>query len=645
MNNNPTLYLTTLKHHFGYDAFRGIQLDIIESIATGRDTLGLMPTGGGKSITFQVPALTMDGVCLVVTPLISLMIDQVEHLRRRGIKAEAIHSGLPHNEIQRILDNTIYGAVKFLYVSPERLSSQLFQSKLYYMKVCFVTVDEAHCISQWGYDFRPSYLQINQLRKLIPDAPILALTATATPEVIDDIQEQLSFKERNVFRMSFQRENISYVVRNTNDRLSEMIHIIRSVSGSTIIYTRNRKHAHELAELLTDQGILSTYYHAGLPSEIKQEHQSSWQRDECRVIVATNAFGMGIDKPDVRLVIHYDCPDSLEAYFQEAGRVGRDGKRSYAVLLYDNQVRRSLQKRLNYSFPNKDDIRTVYDHLAYFFDLANESGQGMRRLFNLELFCIRFHHYPSMVEGALRILQNAGYIEYEADPDSQPRVKILVGRDDLYDINYLSSDEELVIMTLMRYYGSLFSEFTYINEQRIAEAAGFAIQNTNGKKTTGEARLRNILIGLSQRHIIQYIPRSHHPIITYTQQRIPSERLTFPKAIYETLRDQAEKRINSVLHYAESSTTCRSLLLLSYFGEKDSKPCEQCDVCLSERTTKDNNSLKERIIQYLSDEKPHTISDLLSIGIDRNKLSTILGELRQEELIANEGPYIRLADT
>ena len=412
-------YQSILRQYWGYDDFRGIQREIIESIGSGNDTLGLMPTGGGKSITFQVPALAQEGTCIVITPLIALMKDQVDNLRRRGIRAAAIYSGLTHEEIITTLENCIFGGIRILYVSPERLSSELFQTKLRHMKVSFITVDEAHCISQWGYDFRPSYLEIAKIRKLLPGVPVLALTATATPQVVEDIQEKLGFPPANqteekphVFRMSFERKNLAYVVRNTADKREELIHILSSMKGSAIVYARSRRRTKEFADFINEAGITATFYHAGLDSVVKDDRQKAWQEDKVRVMVATNAFGMGIDKPDVRLVIHIDSPDSIEAYFQEAGRAGRDGLKAYAVLLYNNADQRKLEKRIADTFPEKDYIREVYEHLAYFYQIGVGSGYNHTFEFNIDQFCHTFHHFPIQVDSALKILTRAGYIEY-----------------------------------------------------------------------------------------------------------------------------------------------------------------------------------------------------------------------------------------
>ena len=443
-------YLDILHKYWGYPDFRGIQREIIESIGAGKDTLGLMPTGGGKSLTFQVPALAQEGVCIVLTPLIALMKVQVEHLRHKGITAAAIYSGMSRDAIVTTLENCIFGGVKLLYISPERISSDLFQIKLKHMKVSFITVDEAHCISQWGYDFRPSYLQIAVIRKLVPNVPILALTATATPDVIDDIQERLGFTEKNVFRMSFERKNLVYVVRQAEDKEAEMVHILQSIPKTAIVYCRSRKRTKEIAQLLMQYGISATWYHAGLEPAVKDQRQSEWQHDKVRVIVATNAFGMGIDKADVRVVVHMDCPSSLEAYFQEAGRAGRDGQKAYAVLLYNGHDNRTLQKRVEDTFPPKEYVQQVYEHLAYFYQIGVNSGEGCTFEFPIDKFCATFKHFPIRANAALILLQRAGYIDYEPNPDNNARVRFLLRRDDLYRLDSLSEKENDVVISLGR---------------------------------------------------------------------------------------------------------------------------------------------------------------------------------------------------
>lgn len=579
-------FQSILQKYWGYPDFRGIQRNIIESIASGRDTLGLMPTGGGKSITFQVPALAQEGVCIVITPLIALMKDQVQHLREHGILADAIYADKSRSEILQTLDNAIFGGVKILYVSPERLASEMFQTKLRHIHVSFITVDEAHCISQWGYDFRPSYLQIASIREMKPGIPILALTATATPEVVDDIQERLHFKEKNVFKMSFERKNLAYVVREAEDKQGEMIHILQSVGGSAIVYARSRKRTKEMAQLLSQQGITATFYHAGLDPDVKDQRQKAWQKDEVRVMCATNAFGMGIDKPDVRVVIHIDCPDSLEAYFQEAGRAGRDGQKSYAVLLYNKHDELKLCKRVDDTFPPKELIQDIYEHLAYFYQIGVGSGQGKTFEFDIEKFCVTYKYFPTKVDAALRILERSGYLHYEDNPDGKARVMFLLGRNDLYQLDQLAPSQDAVVTALLRSYGSLFVDLTYIDETMIARQAELTIQ-----------QVYFALKSLAARHIIQFIPRRKIPFISYTRDRVDGDKVVIPKEVWESRRKQYEKRIKSMIRYAKNDEVCRSKQLLAYFGEENDRDCKQCDVCLADQTEEREKELRRKVAE------------------------------------------------
>ena len=626
-------YQEILKQYWGYDDFRGIQREIIESIGSGHDTLGLMPTGGGKSITFQVPALCQDGTCIVITPLIALMKDQVNNLRRRGIRAAAIYSGLTREEIVITLENCIFGDIRILYVSPERLASDLFQTKLRHMRVSFITVDEAHCISQWGYDFRPSYLQIAQIRKLVPNAPVLALTATATPAVVQDIQQKLSQKDTNfnVFRMSFERKNLAYVVRHAPDKREQLIHILKSVKGSAIVYARSRRRTKEYAELLTEAGISATFYHAGLDSAVKDERQRGWQQDKVRVMVATNAFGMGIDKPDVRLVIHIDCPDSIEAYFQEAGRAGRDGRKAYAVLLYNDADQRKLEKRIADTFPEKDYIRKVYEHLAYFYQVGVGSGYNHIFEFNIDQFCHTFRHFPIQADAALKILDRAGYIEYTEEQDNQARVMFTIGRDDLYRLENTSPNEEKVITAMLRNYGGLFTDYNFIDESFIAQQTQLEPQ-----------QVYMTLKGLSQRHILHFIPQKKTPYIRYTQRREDMEHVQIPPSVYEERKAQFEERIHAMINYAKDDAVCRSRQLLRYFGEESDHDCHQCDVCLSHRSEglvsePRMNEAMERILALLDDGQPHPLIELRDLQLPVDELDAALTYLLKEE-------YIRQSD-
>lgn len=593
-----------LQKYWGYPDFRGIQAEIVGSIAGGNDTLGLMPTGGGKSITFQVPALSMEGVCVVITPLIALMKDQVANLKRRNISAEAIYTGIPRQEIDRILDNSVFNAVKFLYVSPERLSSPIFQQKLSRMKVCFITVDEAHCISQWGYDFRPSYLKIADIRKLQPDVPILALTATATPRVVDDIQQRLSFKKTNVFRMSFERRNLQYIVRTTDNKENELLHILRRVEGSAIVYTRSRQGTQDISALLNAEGISALNYHAGLTNLDKDVRQESWQEGDTRVMVATNAFGMGIDKPDVRIVIHMDFPDSIEAYFQEAGRAGRDGKRAFAVLLNDSADAQRMLRRIPETYPKLEYIRKVYDHLGSFFQIAVGDGENTTREFNLDKFCINFHHFPVQAESALRLLTHAGYIDYREPDEGVSRLIFVMTRDELYQQRLSSPKLDNVLTAVLRIYCGVFSDYVNIEEDRIGKACGLSSRE-----------VYEVLKQLTFQRVINYVPKKNTAYITYTQRRDDGCHLYFAPAIYKDRLEQYEKQIQAMISYATDDSECRSKTLLAYFGEEANHNCGGCDVCLSQRRpTIDIGQIKKEILQILADKRPHSTQDFAHIG-------------------------------
>ena len=642
MNN----YREVLQKYWGYDDFRGIQREIIESIGNGHDTLGLMPTGGGKSITFQVPALCSEGTCIVITPLIALMKDQVQHLRHRGIRAAAIYSGLSREEIITTLENCIFGGITILYVSPERLSSELFRTKLRHMKVSFITVDEAHCISQWGYDFRPSYLQIADIRKDLPGIPVLALTATATPLVVKDIQEKLSrksdyseyedyseYSDFNVFKMSFERKNLAYVVRRATDKRQELIHILESVKGCAIVYARSRRHTKEVAELLCEASISATFYHAGLDTSVKDQRQRDWQEDKVRVMVATNAFGMGIDKPDVRLVLHIDCPDSLEAYFQEAGRAGRDGRKAYAVLLYNDADHRKLDKRISDTFPEKDYVRKVYEHLAFFYQVGVGSGYHATFEFNIDKFCHAFRHFPIQVDSALKILNRAGYIEYTEEQDNQARVMFTISRNELYRLENVTPNEEKVITALLRNYGGLFVDYNFIDEGFIASQCGLQPQ-----------QLYMILKNLSEKHILHFIPQKKTPYVRYLQRREETENVQLPPVVYEERKAQFRERIHAMINYATNDHVCRSRQLLRYFGEEDSHDCHQCDVCLSPTHDQASESIStseaHAILELLADGKPHHITEILDIQLPTEQLNAALEYLLREEYIFQEDGFL-----
>lgn len=632
-------YQSILKRYWGYDDFRGIQREIIESIGSGHNTLGLMPTGGGKSITFQVPALAKEGVCIVITPLIALMKDQVYNLRKRGIHAAAIFSGMSHDDILTTLENAIFGAIKILYVSPERLSSELFRAKLRHMKVSFITVDEAHCISQWGYDFRPSYLEIADIRHELPGIPVLALTATATPTVVKDICDKLKShfdpKEEpfRIFRMSFARSNLAYIVREAADKHDELIHILNNVEGTAIVYVRSRRRTKEVSDLLNESGISATFYHAGLDNTVKDDRQKAWQSDQVRVMVATNAFGMGIDKPDVRVVIHIDCPDSIEAYFQEAGRAGRDGQKSYAVLLFNDNDQRKLMKRISDTFPEKDYVRKVYDHLAYYYQVATGSGYNSMFEFNIDDFCHRFRHFPIQVHSALKILNRAGYIEYIEEQDTQARIMFCLTRDQLYRLKHTDADEERIITTLLRNYGGLFVDYCFIDE-------GFIAHETSLTKP----QLYLTLKGLEQKRILNFIPQKRTPYIRYMQRREDSEHLLFPPDVYDHLKKRYEERIHAIIAYTQAEKQCRSRLLLHYFGEEDSDDCGMCDICLSKNKTLTNREAEKeaerQILQLLSDQQSHHVTQLRKIPLPYEQIEEALERLLLEEDIYLEDGYL-----
>lgn len=620
-------YKDILKQYWNYDHFRGIQEEIIESIGNGHDTLGLMPTGGGKSITFQVPALAKEGICIVITPLIALMKDQVRNLRDRGIKATAVYSGMTREEIIIALENCIFGEYKFLYVSPERLDTEIFQAKLRSMKVSMITVDESHCISQWGYDFRPAYLKIADIRKLLPDIPVLALTATATPDVVKDIQLKLGFKEgSHVFRMSFERKNLAYIVRHTENKQEELLHILNKVKGSAIVYTRNRKRTKEISELLTSNDITATFYHAGLNNDVKDHRQKSWLIGESRVMVATNAFGMGIDKPDVRIVIHMDMPDSPEAYFQEAGRAGRDGGIAYAVLLHAKSDRTNLHKRITDTFPDKDYIRKVYEDLQYYFQMAMGDGLGCTFAFNLDEFCHNFKHFPVQVDSALKILTRAGYLEYTDEQDNGSRLLFTLRRDELYKLQEYNADTEKLLNTILRSYTGLFTDYAYISEESLEIRTGLSRQ-----------QIYETLVMLSQRHILHYIPRKKTPYIIYTRERQEKNRIHLSKEVYEERKDSYTLRIKAMIDYATAEEKCRSRMLLRYFGEKNEHNCGQCDVCLESHSSHvrqgEFQNMKEQILNLLKEGSISMTELNHTIQADKDKLEKVLSFLLSEEII------------
>ena len=613
-----------LAKYWGYKAFRPLQQDIIESVLAGCDTLGLMPTGGGKSLTFQVPTMAIDGMTLVVTPIISLMKDQVDRLRTLHIKATYLYAGLTRAEVNRTYEKCLYGNCKFLYVSPERLQSQSFIERLRQMPVKLIVVDEAHCISQWGYDFRPSFLRIAQVRRLFPHAPVLALTATATPMVVEDIQRRLDFKAPHVFSMSFARSNLSYVVRPTEEKVTELIHILRSVPGTAIVYVRSRKRTKQISDELNRAGIHADYYHAGLYVEDKEDKQNKWANDECRVMVATNAFGMGIDKPDVRLVVHVDVPNSLEEYYQEAGRAGRDGKRSYAVLLVKHTDRRTLHRHISEAFPDKEFIRSVYERVGNFLGVSLGEGYQQMFDFNFNLFCRTFGLPVLPTHNALKILTQAGYIEFVEEIETQSRVMILANKEELYDLDTHTPDADVVLQAILRLYTGLFADYVFINEDVIAFRTGL-----------DQETIYNSLLELTRMHILHYVPRKRTPYIIYTTSREEPRHVLLPRAIYEDLRQRMSDRIEATINYAYSDTGCRERMLLAYFGEQSSNDCGHCDLCIDHRKREDHVPADvQQGILYMAGLRPRRLEEFLhTLSFPKDEILSMLSFLVDEGFV------------
>ncbi|MDR2293000.1 MAG: RecQ family ATP-dependent DNA helicase [Prevotellaceae bacterium] len=611
------LFQKILFEHWGYSQFRPLQEEIITSVYNGNDTLALMPTGGGKSITFQVPALAKEGMCIVITPLIALMKDQVENLKNHNIPALAVHSGMNAREIDITLNNALFGNYKFLYLSPERLATRKMHNYIERMKVNLIAIDESHCISQWGYDFRPPYLKIAEIRDILPDIPVLALTATATSEVVDDIMEKLRFRKKNVLQKSFERKNLSYIVRNIEDKQQYLKKIIETARGSGIVYVRNRKKTKEIAAFLKSVGINADYYHAGLSPEIRSYKQDLWKSGKIQVIVATNAFGMGIDKPDVRSVVHLDLPDSPEAYFQEAGRAGRDNKRSYAVLLYNNSDKVKFEQQFKMTFPPVETIKEIYQSVCSYIGVAYGEGKGMAFDFNLMDFSIHAKIYSLTVLNSLKILENENYLQITDELNSPSRLMFIVNRDDLYKIQVENKDLDSFIKLLLRAYTGLFTDFTNIDEAYLAKFGN-----------TTEDVIKQYLILLSKKHLISYIPKRRTPLLILNENRLEETNVRISPENYKFLKQRYKNRMDAMINYAASATKCRSQILLSYFGEKNTYRCGQCDVCKTRNELDISAYDFDRIVEQLKKQITNNetkLSDIVNnINISSEKVIKVI---------------------
>lgn len=621
-------YLDILKKYWGFNYFRPIQSNIIEAISEGHDTLGLMPTGGGKSITFQVPAMAKEGVCLVISPLIALMTDQVVKLKSLGIKAFAIHSGLSYHEINIALDNAVYGVYKILYISPERLMTDIFRTKVQSMNVSFITVDEAHCISEWGYDFRPSYLAISEIRKILPDIPVLALTATATPEVVDDIQQKLLFRTKNVIQSSFVRNNLIYFVRKSDNKITDAARVAGRMKGSGIIYLRSRRKVREIAEYLNKQGISSDFYHAGLSYENRTMKQHNWTQGKTRIMVATNAFGMGIDKPDVRFVVHMDLPDSPESYFQEAGRAGRDEKKAFAVLLVNNYDKTIAANRISTTFPELAEVKRIYDAMCNFLQVPIGGGKGIAFDFNLMNFASSYKLNILIAYNSLKILEKCGYIELTDELNNPSRIMFTINRDDLYKFQIENQKFDGFIKLLLRSYTGVFSEYTVIDEEVLSKRA-------NVQRDI----IYQYLIKLSQMKVISYIPSKKTPLLIFTEERLENKSLYISNEAFAQRKNRFEQRIKAMLEYAFDTETCRNNLLLKYFGQPLVKPCGECDICRNlnnEYDVEQVTDLNDKIIKLLWKE-PLSLPNIAAILKEKEEaINQSIRILLEKEIVVYE---------
>jgi len=620
-----------LKTYWGYNSFRPLQEDIINSILQGKDTLALMPTGGGKSITFQVPTLYMDGMCLVITPLIALMKDQVEELNGRDISAAAIYLGMGSRDIYSNINKAKAGKLKFLYISPERLSSMRFRDRIKQLKICLIAVDESHCISQWGYDFRPSYMKIVEIREYFPKVPILAVTATATKEVAKDIQDKLGFPEHNMFSKSFKRNNISYVARNVNDRLGQLEKILNAVKGSGIIYVRTRKATVELAAFLKSKGFSADFYHAGLSSYKRSKKQDMWKNDYTKIIVSTNAFGMGIDKPNVRIVIHYDMPDSPEAYFQEAGRAGRDGLRSYAVLLYNDAMIKAMQTRATKEFPSKDYVRNVYWFLGGSFGLEEGEAKGMAFQFNPDQFVMKYKLEYVQAMSAIKIIQSSGYLEMSSSINSRSRIIFSEIRDNLNKYSFSKLQDQIIEYSLRNFAG-IFVKYSYVNEEDFSDKFGVSRDD-----------IYHALLDLSKMGIIKYIPGNDKPYIVFNEPFMPKSYITIPPEAYEKRRDSLKIKINKMVEYTNLEHTCRQVFLSEYFGQTEDSNCGVCDICLKNKKNRSTltSSEIEKQIKYLLKDNKISIKKLSSlIKANEDSVLKVVRNMLDDDKLEYENGFI-----